>query len=170
VSNIGSVVTLADVNEPTLERLVDAAVTDASANDVTPPVTAGDGWSAGRIAWLKAFHRARRGGLLGPEHEATWAVVHRGDVLGSVRLKQSAVPDVLETGIWLTRQRRGQGVGRLAMIAVLEAAAASGVRGVRADTTVGNTAALSLLRSLGFDRMPNEDGVGVEALLLFDRG
>lgn len=57
----GSVVTLADVDESTLERLVAAAVTDAAADDVTPPVTLGEDWSAGRIVWLKDFHRARRG-------------------------------------------------------------------------------------------------------------
>lgn len=169
MSSAGSVVTLADVDESTLERLVAAAVTDAAADDVTPPVTPGEDWSAGRIVWLKDFHRARRDGLAGPEHEITWAIVHQGAVVGSVRLKQSAVPDVLEIGIWLTRQVRGQGVGRLTMISILERAEALGFRGVRADTTAGNAAALSVLQTLGFDRMPNEDGVGVEALLLFDK-
>jgi hypothetical protein len=57
-------VSLLDVDELTLDRLVNAAITDAAANEVTPPVTTGDEWSPARIAWLKDFHRNRRDGLL----------------------------------------------------------------------------------------------------------
>lgn len=166
MSTPGPAVTLGAVDEPTLKRLVEAAVTDASVGEVTPPLTTGDEWSPARIAWLRHFHRDRRDGLGGSAGEATWAVLHAGRVVGSVRLKRSAVPDILETGIWLTRHARGQGLGRLTMIAALQTAAALGYRGVRADTTVGNAAAIGLLRSLGFDRQPSEDRAGVEALLL----
>jgi len=160
-------VTLVDVDELTLDRLVNAAITDAAANEVTPPVTTGDEWSPARIAWLKDFHRTRRNGLSGPVGEATWAILASDQVVGSVRLTRTAVPEILETGIWLTRRTRGHGVGRLAMAGVLQTAATLSAQGVRAETTTGNRAALCLLRSLGFDLVASKDGVGVVALLMF---
>ncbi len=159
--------TLVDVDEPILDSLVNAAITGASANEVTAPVTTGDDWSPARIAWLKDFHRNRRDGLSGPAGEATWAILVGDQVVGSVRLKRTAVPGILETGIWLTRRIRGQGVGRLALAGVLRTAATVGAQGVRADTTTGNGAALGVLRRLGFDLAPSNDGAGVEALLMF---
>jgi RimJ/RimL family protein N-acetyltransferase len=163
----GPAVSLLDVDELTLDRLVNAAITDAAANEVTPPVTTGDEWSPARIAWLKDFHRNRRDGLSGPVGEATWAILASDQVVGSVRLKRTAVPGILETGIWLTRRTRGQGVGRLAMAGVLQTAAALGAQGVRAETTTGNRAALRVLRSVGFDLVASKDGAGVAALLMF---
>jgi RimJ/RimL family protein N-acetyltransferase len=88
--------------------------------------------------------------------------------VGSVRLKQTAVPGILETGIWLIRRVRGQGVGQRAMADVLQAAAALGALGVRAETTAGNEAALGMLRRLGFGLTFSSDGAGVEAVLMFD--
>jgi len=160
-------VTLVDVDELTLDRLVNAAITDAAANEVTPPVTTGDEWSPARIAWLKDFHRTRRTGLSGPVGEATWAILASDQVVGSVRLTRTAVPEILETGIWLTRRTRGHGVGRLAMAGVLQTAATLSAQGVRAETTTGNRAALRLLRSLGFNLVASKDGAGVTALLMF---
>jgi RimJ/RimL family protein N-acetyltransferase len=160
-------VTLVDVDELTLDRLVNAAITDAAADEVTPPATTGDEWSPARIAWLKDFHRTRRNGLSGPLGETTWAILAGDQVVGSVRLKRTAVPEILETGIWLTRRTRGQGVGRLAMAGVLQTAATLGAQGVRAETTTGNRAALRVLRSHGFDLVASKDGAGVAALLMF---
>lgn len=57
---------LVPVDDAVLEQLVDAAVSDAAADDVTPPLTPGPAWSAERVAWLRAFHRSG---------ERTWAVV-----------------------------------------------------------------------------------------------
>jgi RimJ/RimL family protein N-acetyltransferase len=160
-------VTLVDVDELTLDQLVNAAITDAAANEVTPPVTTGDKWSPARIAWLKDFHRTRRTGLSGPVGEATWAILASDQVVGSVRLTRTAVPEILETGIWLTRRTRGHGVGRLAMAGVLQTAATLSAQGVRAETTTGNRAALRLLRSLGFNLVASKDGARVAALLMF---
>jgi RimJ/RimL family protein N-acetyltransferase len=160
-------VTFLDVDELTLDRLVNAAITDAAANEVTPPVTTGDEWSPARIAWLTDFHRTRRNGLSGPVAEATWAILVSDQVVGSVRLKRAAAAEILETGIWLTRRTRGQGVGRLAIAGVLQTAATLGARGVRAETTTGNRAALRVLRSLGFDLVASKDSTGVAALLMF---
>ncbi len=61
----GLAVGLVDVDELTLDWLVNAAVSDASATEVTALVTTGDDWSSTRIAWLKDFHRNRRDGLAG---------------------------------------------------------------------------------------------------------
>ena len=91
-------VTFLDVDELTLDRLVNAAITDAAANEVTPPVTTGDEWSPARIAWLTDFHRNRRNGLSGPVAEATWAILVSDQVVGSVRLKRAAAAEILETG------------------------------------------------------------------------
>ncbi len=158
--------TLVAVDEPTLAQLLHAAVTEAAVDEVTPPLTPGDVWSDARIAWLKDFHRNRVGGLTGASGEATWAVLVADQIVGSVRLKHTAEPGILETGIWLARGSRGQGVGPVAMSAVLRLAAELGARGVRADTTIGNLAALGLLRRLGFDLAFSENGDGIEARLM----
>jgi RimJ/RimL family protein N-acetyltransferase len=142
-------VELLDVDETVLARLVGAALRDAEPDEVTPPM-AGAQWGPERIEWLCRLHRDRRLGLDGPLGEATWAVSLDGEVVGGIRLKRMAEPDVLETGIWLTRSARGQGVGRTAIAEVLETARAHGAHAVRADTSRENAAALSVLQRLGF--------------------
>jgi RimJ/RimL family protein N-acetyltransferase len=142
-------VELLDVDETVLSRLVGAAVSDAEPDEVTPPM-AGPRWGPERIEWLRRLHRDRRMGLDGPLGEATWAVAVDGDVVGGVRLKRTAEPDVLETGIWLTRSARGKGVARKAIADVLELARAHGARAVRADTSPENASALYVLQRLGF--------------------
>ena len=143
-------VRLVRVDEIVLARLVGAALADATPDEVTPPVAAGDRWGPARIEWLRRFHRDRRLGLDGSLGEATWAVSVGGDVVGAVRLKRTAVPDVLETGIWLTRSTRGKRIGRRAMMGVLEKARELGAREVRADTSPENGPALAVLAALGF--------------------
>lgn len=153
-------VVLQPVDDDVLERLVQAALADSSADEVTPPLTAGEEWTPERVEWLRAFHRSRRGGLDGPEREATWAVLADGVVVGAVRLKRVAESPSAEAGLWLTRAARGRGVGRRAVEAVLAEARIGGVTAVRADTTATNGPALAVLRSLGFDVTPvDEDGV-----------
>jgi len=160
-------VVLVAVDDTVLAQLVHAATTDTMADEVTPPLTAGRAWTPARAAWLRDFHRARRPGLSGPAGEATWAVVVEELVVGSVRLKRTDGHGVLEAGIWLTRSSRGRGVGQAAMAATLHRAAALGATGVRADTTVANTGALTVLRRLGFTLTPAA-GQDVRALLLLD--
>ena len=48
------------VDEVVLEQLVQAAVSDASADEVTPPLSAGAEWTAARVVWLETFHRDPR--------------------------------------------------------------------------------------------------------------
>jgi RimJ/RimL family protein N-acetyltransferase len=161
-------VELIPVDDVVLDLLVRAAVTAASADDVTPPLTPGRAWTEVRVAWLRAYHHRCRSGLTGPTGEATWAVVVDDDVVGSVRLQDTDAIGVLETGIWLTRGTRGRGIGRMAITAVLREALLHGAQVVRADTTVNNTAALAMLRSLAFT-ITERDGA-VEGLLHLDRG
>jgi RimJ/RimL family protein N-acetyltransferase len=158
-------VVLVDVDATTLEQLVTAAVGDAAAADVTPPLDGDERWSTQRIEWLRSFHRDRAVGLDGPEREATWAVVADGAVVGSIRLKQLSEPGVFETGVWLTRSARGQGVGRRAVAAVLPVAAALGAQTVVATTQSGNPAALSVLSRLGFTLSVNPKNSLVHACI-----
>lgn len=160
------VVALVAVDDAVLAQVVDAATTDSAPDEVTPPLTSSRSWTSARVAWLRDFHRVRRAGLAGPAGEATWAVVVDDQVVGSVRLKRTDEHGVLETGIWLTRGARGRGTGRAAMIATLRCAAASGATAVRANTTVHNSAALALLRHLGFRLTPTASGRDVRALLV----
>jgi RimJ/RimL family protein N-acetyltransferase len=162
------VVRLVAVDDTVLEQLVQAAVTEAVADEVTPPLTAGPSWTPTRVAWLRDFHRDRRLGLAGPAGEASWAVVFDERVVGSVRLRQCEAAGVLETGIWLTRGARGRGIGRAAMTAVLDEAADLGAQEVHAQTTVDNVVAQGVLRRLGFHLEPADDGQGVQALVVLN--
>jgi RimJ/RimL family protein N-acetyltransferase len=146
-------VALVPIDEGVLARLVAAAMSDAAPDEVTPAI-AGGRWGHERIDWLRRFHRDRRAGLEGPLGEATWAVSLDGTVVGAVRLKRTAEPAVLETGIWLTRGARGHGTGRRAIVAVLERARELGAREVHAETSRDNAAALCVLQRLGFRTSP----------------
>ncbi|MEO8748839.1 MAG: GNAT family N-acetyltransferase [Allobranchiibius sp.] len=156
---------LVEVDRAVLERLVEVASTDASADEVTPPLTAGAAWTPTRIAWLRAFHVDRRAGLDGPTGEITWAVTLDQQVVGSDRLQRTQQSGELETGAWLTRSSRGRGVGRAAMEAVLHEAAALGFTSVSAQTTASNASALAVLKRLGFDLTQSDDEGGIHARL-----
>lgn len=158
-------VELSAVDEVVLEQLVLAATTDAAADEVTPPLTEGPGWTATRVTWLRSFHRDCRTGLDGPAREATWAIAVDDHVVGSARLKHTDEQGVVETGLWLTRSARGRGVGRAAMVEVLQQAARAGAAVVVAETTAANASALAVLRHLGFDTASTDDGRGVRAIL-----
>lgn len=163
-----SSVELAPVNDIVLQQLVRAAITEAMADEVTPPLTPGRSWTPNRVAWLRDYHHRCRTGLTGLAGEATWAVVVEQKVVGSVRLRNTDKNGVLDTGIWLTQNSRGRGIGRMAITAVLREAALLGANEVRADTTIGNTGAQGLLRRLSFDISATQNGDEVQALLRLD--
>jgi len=163
-------VRLVAVDDAVLGQLVVAATTDAAADEVTPPLTAGPGWSVERVDWLRRYHRDRRPGLDGPLGEATWAVVGPDGVLGAVRLQRTAQPGSLTTGVWLRRSARATGRGRAAVEAVLEQAAALGAHEVHAETTARNGAATALLRALGFQLGEPDPAGGVRAGLVLPAG
>ncbi|HET6876050.1 MAG TPA: GNAT family N-acetyltransferase [Jatrophihabitans sp.] len=160
-------IALVDVDEDVLAEMVDVATSDAAPDEVTAPLDDGTAWTQPRIDWLRALHRDRRPGLAGPLGEATWAIVVDGRVAGAIRLKRTSEPGVLETGMWLARGARGRGVAAAALRNVLERAAATGARAVRADTTAGNAAALAVLSRLGFQLTHGADD-GVHAVRRLD--
>ncbi len=162
----GSSLALVALDEVVLEALVQAATTDASADDVTPPLTPGAAWTPARITWLRSFHRDRLAGLRGPAGEATWAVVVDERVVGSVRLKRTDEHCVLEAGIWLTCSARRQGIGQRAIAELLQEAVALGALGVRADTTAANAGALRILQRLGFNLAAADSDNRVRALIV----
>ena len=162
-------VQLVEIDEPTLDELVDAAVSDAAPDEVTPPFDDGGTWSAERVTWLRELHRSRRAGLDGTAREITWAVRHDGPVVGAVRLKRTGDAGVVETGAWLTRTARGHGVGIAALQAVIDRAVAFGATAVYAETTVGNVRAVGVLRRLGFALSRGRTPDDVRALLRLTR-
>lgn len=167
-------VALLDVSEALLEQLLELALRDADADEVTPPLGATPGWNTDRISWFREFHRASAAGLDGPAGQKSWAISCDGQLAGSVRLRRtdtepSAPVDggagagggvragagggagggALETGIWLARSFRGRGVGREALRLVKGQAESAGAAVLVAETTAGNVGALALLKSAG---------------------
>lgn len=141
---------LVSVDGEVLERLIHAATTSASPDEVTPPLTPESGWTPIRVKWLRSYHRDRRPGLDGPHGEVTWAVLVDNRVVGSVRLKHTGREGVLETGLWLTEDVRGQGLGTASLAAVMDKGRDLGATAMYAETLAGNRGALGALRRLGF--------------------
>lgn len=158
-------VELRQVDEVGLEELLVVAVEDAEPEEVMPPVAGPPGWTPIRQEAFRAWHRARRPGLAGPLRESTFVIVHEGRAVGSARLAVRGSREVLETGMWLARFRRGRGIGGAALRLLLGEAAEAGARSVVADTTVHNAAALAALRGNGATLIPSEDTGDVHAEL-----
>lgn len=142
------VVCLLSVDDDVLERLLATAVADADPAEVMPPVAGPAGWTVQRRDAFRAFHRARRGGLVGAFHESAFAVAADGRIAGSARLELKE-PGTLEAGLWLARSARGRGIGPVVLQALLDEAAKTGAATVVAETTTANTAAVGVLRRSG---------------------
>ncbi|BAS08847.1 hypothetical protein AHiyo4_22690 [Arthrobacter sp. Hiyo4] len=166
-------VRLADVEDPMLERLLELAQLDASADDVTPPLGNGAGWNAERVDWFRAYHRSAAAGLEGPAAEKSWAVLCDGSPAGAIRLKltdeETAQHETAETGIWLGRSYRGHGVGGAALRLVLAEARRAGIHQVVANTTVANIGAQRLLTAAGAV-LAHDDGGAVSAVVVLSTG
>lgn len=153
-------VALVAVDDDILDALVEAAVTDADPDDVTPDL--GAGWTDARLAWLRRFHEERRRGFDAHHDEVTRAIVVDHSIVGAVRIHRTPDdPSVAEIGIWVVRSKRGTGVGAAAIVATCELAAALGIRIATATTTSANTAARRILDRLAFQC--SVDGTGVTA-------
>lgn len=149
---------LADVTEDVLDELLALALNDTDADEITPPLGTAEGWNTERISWFREHHRAAEAGLDGPAARKTWALYSHGALAGSVRLRRTGPGSTaLETGIWLARSLRGQGIGREALRQVKAQAARSGATVLEAETTAGNAGALALLRSAGAEIMMGAD-------------
>lgn len=165
-------VALLDVSEAVLAQLLELALRDADADEVTPPLGTAAGWNTDRISWFREFHRASAAGLDGPAGQKSWAISCDGQLAGSIRLRRTDTGPTeaadggagagdagagdggaggwaLETGIWLARSFRGRGVGREALRQVKARAASAGAAVLVAETTAGNVGALALLKSAG---------------------
>ena len=82
-------VALLDVSEALLEQLLELALRDADADEVTPPLGTTAGWNTDRISWFREFHRAAAAGLDGPAGQKSWAISCDGQLAGSVRLRRT---------------------------------------------------------------------------------
>ena len=142
-------VRLEPVDERNLEPLLSVAAAEAEPEDVMPPVDAPAGWSLARRDAFREFHRASFGGLDGPTRTRMYAILAGGEVVGMVRMARCDEPGTVETGMWLGRSARGQGLGAAALRELLNAAAAAGMHTVVAQTTTDNAGALSVLRKCG---------------------
>lgn len=158
-------VRLEPVDEGNLEPLLSVAAAEADPEDVMPPVAAPAGWSLARREAFREFHRAHFGGLDGPTGTLMYAIVAGGEVVGMVRMARCAEPGTVETGMWLGRSARGQGLGAAALRELLHAAAAAGMHTVVARTTPQNSGALSVLRKCGAKLREDDGAVRAEICL-----
>ncbi|NUT70851.1 GNAT family N-acetyltransferase [Pseudarthrobacter sp. C4D7] len=152
-------VTLADVDQAMADRLLQLAKRDASPDEVAPPL-GGPGWNLERTAWFYGYHSAAAAGLDGPAAEKSWAVFRGPEIAGSVRLKRTpgtGIPSA-ETGIWLGRSFRSQGIGGAALDLVLAEARRAGLLRITARTLAGNLGAQRLLTSAGAALTHDDDG------------
>ncbi|MGW0048628.1 GNAT family N-acetyltransferase [Nocardia cyriacigeorgica] len=168
VNETEAAVELVAIDDAVLDELVRVAVTEADANEVTPPITPGQNWTPARESWLRACHRDRRAGFDGPLQESTWAITLDGRVVGSIRLRRLEA-GAAETGIWLARSARGRGIGHGAFEILLAEAHELGVTTVVADTTAANAGALGILRRAGFVIEPPDADGRVQASLVLAR-
>ncbi|MBM0238359.1 GNAT family N-acetyltransferase [Micromonospora sp. ATA32] len=159
-------VRLEPVDERNLEPLLSVAVAEAEPGDVMPPVEAPAGWSHARREAFRDYHRASFGGLDGPTRTLMYAILAGGEVVGMVRMTRCDEPGTVETGMWLGRSARGQGLGAAALRELLNAAAAAGMKAVVADTTRDNPGAVSVLSKCGAKL--SEDGDKVHGEICLD--
>ncbi|MGN9810571.1 GNAT family N-acetyltransferase [Micromonospora sp. BQ11] len=159
-------VRLEPVNEGNLEPLLSVAAAEAEPGDVMPPVEAPAGWSLARREAFREFHRASFGGLDGPTRTRMYAILSGGEVVGMIRMTRCDEPGTAETGMWLGRSARGQGIGPAALRELLNEAAGAGMRLVVADTTPDNYGALKVLEKCGAKL--REDGGKVRAEICLD--
>ncbi|PZF93339.1 GNAT family N-acetyltransferase [Micromonospora deserti] len=158
-------VRLEPVDEQNLEPLLSVAAAEAEPADVMPPVEAPAGWSHARREAFREFHRARFGGLSGPTGTQMYAILVGGEVVGMIRMTRRDEPGTVETGMWLGRSARGQGIGPAALRELLNVAAAAGMRRVVAETRRDNSGAVSVLEKCGATLRENGDTVRAEICL-----
>lgn len=73
-----------------------------------------------------------------------------GTVVGALGLHPSAADGVLSLGMWIVREHRGRGGGRMLMEAALEAAAATGAHKLELEVYPDNGPAVGLYVAMGF--------------------
>ncbi|MDG4827008.1 GNAT family protein [Asanoa sp. WMMD1127] len=150
---------LTPLDDALTERLLETARVDATPEEVMPPVDGEPGWTRARETFFRAFHQERQAGLTGPHRTVMYAIMINDQPRGMIRLTLDADGATAETGMWLARSARGQGLGTRALHALLAEAGKAGARAVRADTTPANRAAQAVLRRAGATLEPQGDKV-----------
>jgi RimJ/RimL family protein N-acetyltransferase len=140
---------LMPVDERLLPQLLSVAVAETEPDEVMPPVEGAPGWSEPRRDAFCAFYRSHQAGLGGPTRTCMYGILFDGDVVGMIRMARRDGPDSVETGMWLGRSVRGQGIGVAALRLLLGEAALAGAHRVVAQTTAANVAAIGALRRCG---------------------
>jgi RimJ/RimL family protein N-acetyltransferase len=131
---------LLPLDRSTLNDLLEVAIADAAPDEVMPPFP-DPGWTpARRQAFLDFFT---------PMFGTIYGITVDDALAGFVRLTPTGEDGVAQTGIWLGRSYRGQGVGLEALRELLAQARALGFTKVVADTSMENLAAQGTLRRLG---------------------
>src|SRR5689334_17782964 len=143
------VVRLTPIDERLLQPLLYVAVAETAPEEVMPPVTVPPGWSRERRIAFCDFYRSHHGGLGGPTRTLMYAILCDGEVVGMIRMARRAETDTMETGMWLGKSARCQGVGGAALQLLLGEAASCGARRLVAQTTTANGAAIGVLRRCG---------------------
>lgn len=138
------------------------AVAEAEPGEVMPPVPGPPGWSQARREAFREFHRARFGGLEGPTRTVMYAIHVGDDVVGMIRMSHTDEPGTMETGMWLGRSARGQGIAVAALRCLVEEAARIGARRIVANTTAANRAAIGVLMQCGAVLHQKGDAVRAE--------
>jgi RimJ/RimL family protein N-acetyltransferase len=154
------VISLIELDETQLARLLEAAVADADPLEVMPPVDGPSGWNAERRLAFLEFHRGRSIGTDNPV-ETTYVIEVDGQVIGAARLEPTG--DDVEAGVWIGRSWRGRGAGKLVAAELLAMAGKTGAARFVASTTADNSAARKLLGGIGAEM--TTDGDDVEAAL-----
>jgi RimJ/RimL family protein N-acetyltransferase len=140
-------------DEAGLRALLAVAVADAAPEETMPPFEGPPGWTEEKQQFFLEFFRP----VVLSEGTAAFAVKVDGEVAGYMRLRRMPEVGRAETGMWLGRSYRGQGLGAVAIDALLTEAAKRGYKVVIADTTPQNVAALGVLRH-GRARLREGDG------------
>jgi RimJ/RimL family protein N-acetyltransferase len=122
-----------------LRDLLEVAIADAAPDEVMPPHP-DPGWTpARRQAFLDFFT---------PMIGTIYGITADGELAGFTRLSPTD-DGAAQTGIWLGRSYRRQGIAGQALRELLKEASVHGFTKVVADTTLENLAAQATLRGLG---------------------
>jgi RimJ/RimL family protein N-acetyltransferase len=162
------VVRLTPVAERVLQPLLSLAVAETAQNEVMPPIDAPPGWSEARRRAFCNFYRSHHDGLGGPTRTEVNAILCDGEVVGMIRMARRDDSDSVETGMWLGKSARGQGIGVAALQLLLGEAALVGAHRVVAETTAANVAAIGVLRRCG--AVLSVNGAEVHAEIPIDPG
>lgn len=130
------------MNEPILNQILEIAVREGTPEETMPPFDGPPGWNPlSQQAYLDFF---------GARLDQMYAIAAGDDFVGSIRLTPLADrPGVAETGMWLGRAWRRQGIGSAALHALIARGAQLGYTSIVADTTPANIAALGALVNNG---------------------